>query len=95
MAADDVAEEVTKEYCEARQPPPMKLGFGYINPQNGIANAAPVDTELEMRRYFVSKCVDTLREAAHIRQDQALMKEIREFLRRQKDDLALLLDQIG
>lgn len=96
MAADDVAEVPTKEYCEAQQSPvPMRLGFGYINPRNGIANACPVDTSLEQREFHISRCVDVLREAAVIRRDDALMKDIRAWLRRQKDELGILLDNIG
>ena len=96
MAADDVADVPTKEYCEAQQSlSPMKLGFGYINPQNGIANAAPVDTTAEQRHWYISRCVDLLKEAGQIRKDEALMKEIRAFLRRQKDEMAVLLDTIG
>lgn len=109
MAADDVQEEITKEYfdkardmitgplvlgCEQASPP-MKLGFGYINPQNGIANACPVDTSLEQREFHISRCVDVLREAAQIRRDEALMRDIRMWLRRQKDEMAVLLDTIG
>lgn len=102
MADDNTPMEVTKEYfdrireaqCE-QAPPPMRLGFGYVNPQNGIANACPVDTSLEQREFHISRCVDVLREAAQIRRDETLMKDIRTWLRRQKDELGILLDNIG
>lgn len=98
MAADDVAEVPTKEYFDAQQPAPMlpmRLGFGYINPQNGIANACPVDTSMEQREFHIARCVDVLKEAATIKRDETLMKDIRAWLRRQKDELGILLDNIG
>lgn len=96
MAAYDIADVPTKEYCDAQQSlGAMKLGFGYINPQNGIANAIPLDTSLEQREFHISRCVDILKEAAQIRRDDALMRDIRAWLRRQKDEMAVLLDTIG
>lgn len=101
--ASDTPTEVTKEYfdklreaqCQQQAAVPMKLGFGYINPQNGIANAVPYDTSLEQREFHISRCVEVLKEAAQIRRDDALMKDIRAWLRRQRDQMAVLIDDIG
>lgn len=90
MESDDAAPQ---QDCE-QAPPPMKLGFGYINPA-GAAFPAPVDTTQEQHWYHISRCVDVLKEAAQIRRDDALMKEIREWVRQQRDQMAVLLDEIG
>ncbi len=48
-----------------------------------------------LRRMQVAPAISILTEAARIRRDPALMAEIRAEVRRQRDDLASFLDDIG
>lgn len=49
----------------------------------------------EQRDWYLEKCVSALQEANRIRRDEALMKEIRAFIRRKRDEVSDLLDEIG
>lgn len=49
----------------------------------------------EQRDWYLEKCVSALQEANRIRRDEALMKEIRAFIRRKRDEVSNLLDEIG
>lgn len=67
------------------------------DPRNGIAQAScgPSPGELiERRRYEIQGYVQTLREALRIWQNEALMAEIREYIREERGALAEILDQV-
>lgn len=51
--------------------------------------------EVQLRRHYIVKCIATLQEADSIRKNDNLMKEIRAFIRQQRDEAADLLDKIG
>lgn len=56
---------------------------------------ASLEEQRDQRQWYLHRCVEALQEANKIRADDALMKELREYLRQKRDDLALLLDNIG
>lgn len=49
----------------------------------------------EQRDWYLEKCVSALQESNRIRRDEALMREIRAFIRRKRDEVSDLLDEIG
>lgn len=60
-----------------------------------IGVTATLEEQRDQRQWYLHRCVEALQEANKIRADDALMKELREYLRQKRDDLALLLDNIG
>lgn len=92
MADDSPAMEVTKEYFD-------KVRSAYVNQgqigQIGVTASLEAQANHNQRDWYLSRCVDALREANKIRRDEKLMQELREFIRRKRDELAITLDEIG
>ena len=52
-------------------------------------------SESEQKRYRVQQAIMTLKSAAEIRADLQLMSEVRAYVRKEREDLAVFLDAIG
>jgi hypothetical protein len=61
----------------------------------GMANVDAQVCEREQREWYLRHCIEQLLQARRIRQDAALMQEIKTHLRLGRDELGLLLDEIG
>lgn len=69
-------------------PPPPFSGFLAPPPTAAVIS-------WEERQYQLNHYVEVLLESNKIRHDEALMKEIRAFIRQKRDEAATLLDEIG
>ena len=88
-------EQFNKQQAERAQ---YQVG-GLIAPSSIFPPPPPVcnidPSHIEARHWYLDKCINVLQESNRIRSDEALMKEIRAFIRQKRDEAADLLDKIG
>jgi hypothetical protein len=82
----DVAAQQAPENCAVNLPPygsmlGAGLGVGYSN------------DPAEKLRYHAQQCLMVLREAHRIRQNPEMMGAIRDLIRHERDELAVILDE--
>jgi len=76
----------------------MSILFDAGNTGSCLNAEMPMDgaqIEIERRQYHLRNCLNTLVQAQRIRQDADLMRELRDFIRKGRDELTTLVDEIG
>lgn len=101
MEDDSPTMEVTKEYFDKVRASYTHQAqadiIPYINqaPIGQIGVTASLEEQRNQHMWYLTRCIETLQEARKIQRDEKLMKELREFIRRKRDELAITLDEIG